>query len=208
MACNMQRFIKRWQRNNGIDDNTYRAFLESVTGKRSTTEMTPKERWRCVEKLKEMGVRLDPALRTKPRQDTRPARPDAQQNDEEQSRLARHLWLLLKRYGILRDASERALLAYVERITKVKRLEWCTYRQINRVIETLKKWVARVERDLILDAIQRGKLHLPQGFKTLDAVERALRNHTWDLHETLHAFAQARQAYLDTYKPPRERKAA
>lgn len=203
MACNMQRFIKRWQRNSGIDDTTYRAFLESVTGKRSTTDMTRKERWRCVEALKAKGVRFDPASHTAPT-----GRRDARQDDDDQSRLARHLWLKLKNYGALRNSSEWSLLAYVERMTKRKRLEWCTHKQITKVIETLKKWVARIERDLINEALQSGRLALPPGFKSLRAVEQAMEGNFSQWMEKLHVFAQAQQAYLDTYTPPRERKAA
>jgi phage gp16-like protein len=197
MACNMQRFIKRWQRNNGIDDDTYRAFLHGVTGKRSTTEMSPKERWRVVESLKHKGVRLDP------NQHTAKGQKDAQRDDDDQSRLARHLWLLLNGYGVLRDSSEWALLAYVERITGIKRLEWCTHKQITKVIETLKKWVARIERDLILDAVREGKLLLPEGFSDPAAVERALQADSRFWPEALFDFAEARKDYLYTYNPAR-----
>jgi phage gp16-like protein len=123
------------RRNLGLDDDTYRDFLESVTGKRSTAKMTVKQRWRVVEELKRKGVRFEPKRRGG----------DASMDAGDQSRLVRHLWLKLKSYGVLRDSSEWALLSYVERVAGVKRLEWCNDRQINRVIETLKKWVERVE---------------------------------------------------------------
>lgn len=140
MACNMQRFIKMAQRKLGLDDDTYRDFLASVTGKRSTTAMSPKERWRVVEALKAKGARLEHSRHVEGM-----LHKDATQDDSPQSRLVRHLWLKLKGYGVLRDPSEWALLAYVERITGVKRLEWLNQRQINKVIETLKEWVDRVE---------------------------------------------------------------
>ena len=117
----------------GLDDDTYRDFLESVTGKRSTTKMTQKERWRVVEALKEKGVAFDSKAKGKS--------DDATRDNSPQSRLARHLWLKLKGYGVLRDSSEWALLSYVERITGVKRMEWLTPAQMDRVIETLKQWV-------------------------------------------------------------------
>ena len=146
MACNMQRFIKMAQRKIGLDDDAYRDMLASITGKRSTRDMTKTERWRVVEALKGKGVRLDPVQRT--------ARGgmDARQDKEPQSKLVRHLWLVLKEHGILRDSSEWALLAYVERITGCKRLEWCNQAQINKVIETLKAWVERVEDTQALHA--------------------------------------------------------
>lgn len=45
--------------------------------------------------------------------------------------------------GFIRDSSERAINAYVHRITGVGRLEWLGTDQASRVIETLKKWQKR-----------------------------------------------------------------
>ena len=189
MACNMQRFIKVAQRKLGLDDDTYRSFLFSVTGKRSTTEMSPQERWRVVESLKAKGVRLDPVQRTAK------GKKDAKQDDDGQSRLARHLWLLLKHYGVLQDSSEWALLAYVERITKRKRLEWCTHKQITKVIETLKKWVERIEKGIVADAIASGALPPEPVGPFRDMGDAMRRKAEW---------GAAREAYLDTYNPARK----
>jgi phage gp16-like protein len=153
MACNMQRFIKLWQRRNGVDDDTYRDFLHSVTGKRSTTEMSRMERWRVVEALKAKGARLENSrhmaeVMNPSRAAGAGGRQDAKRDNSPQSRLVRHLWLKLKNYGVLRDSSEWALLAYVERITNRKRLEWLSPQQMSMVIDTLKAWVARIEEEL------------------------------------------------------------
>ncbi|MDR3361662.1 MAG: regulatory protein GemA [Desulfovibrio sp.] len=137
MACAYQRFIKMAQRKLGLDDETYRNFLEDVTGKRSTTEMTVKQRWRVVEELKRKGMSFE----------SNGAKNDATKDDLPQSRLARHLWLKLKDYGALRNASETALLAYVKRLTGKQRLEWCNAQQRNQVVETLKQWVDRIEAE-------------------------------------------------------------
>jgi phage gp16-like protein len=153
MACPYQRFIKTAQRNLGLDDDTYRDFLENVTGKRSTTRMTVRQRWRVAEELKAKGMPFESRTKT--------GKKDADKDDGDQSRLVRHLWLKLKGYGVLRDSSEWVLLSYVERITGRKRLEWCGVRQIRDVTETLKKWVARVERDIIRDGTANGLLPDP-----------------------------------------------
>ena len=137
MTCPYQRFIKMSQRALGLDDDTYRDFLESVTGKRSTTKMTVKQRWRVVEELKAKGVRFESK--------TAKGKKDADKDDSPQSRLVRHLWLKLKGYGVLRDSSEWALLAYVERITGYKRLEWCDNARMHKLIKSLEQWLERVE---------------------------------------------------------------
>jgi phage gp16-like protein len=138
MTCRYQRFIKMAQRSLGLDDDTYRDFLESVTGKRSTTAMTVKQRWRVVEALKDKGMRFE---------STKGGRPDVAKDDAPQSRLIRHLWLKLKGMGVLRDPSERALLAYVKGMTGKPCMEWCRPDQLSTVIEALKKWVARIEAE-------------------------------------------------------------
>jgi len=189
MACNMQRFIKVAQRKLGLDDDTYRSFLFSVTGKRSTTEMSPQERWRVVEALKAKGVRLDPVQRTAK------GEKDAKRANDDQSCLARHLWLLLKHYGVLRDSSEWALLAYVERITKRKRLEWCNHKQITKVIETLKKWVERIEKGIVDAAIASGALS-PKPVGPFQDMRDGMRR--------MAEWSAAREAYLDNYNPARK----
>ena len=150
MPCQYQRFIKMTQRSLGLDDDTYRDFLEAVTGKRSTTEMTLKQRWRVVEALKAKGVAFESTKSAKFGGTKAARRPDAPRDDRPQSRLIRHLWLRLKDLGVLRDPSERALLAYVKGITGNVRMEWCQPEQLATVIETLKKWIGRVEADLAL----------------------------------------------------------
>lgn len=194
MACQLQRFIKMTQRSLGLDDDTYRDFLEFVTGKRSTTKMTKMQRWRVVEALKAKGVKFVHAGKTAK------GEKDASRDQDEQSKLARHLWLTLKGYGVLRDSSEWALLAYVERITGLKRLEWCSRKQITKVIETLKKWVERVEDKLIDDAVASRALSLPAGYASLTDVRRAISAGYGD-PETLYIFSTAARDYLDTYKP-------
>jgi hypothetical protein len=57
------------------------------------------------------------------------------------------LWLQLKDMGVLRDARESALLAYVHRLTGTERMEWCNAAQLGYVTETLKSWVERVRAE-------------------------------------------------------------
>jgi phage gp16-like protein len=175
------------QRSLGLDDDTYRSFLESVTGKRSTTKMTVKQRWKVVEELKRKGMRFDPKPKVKEK--------DADQDQGDQSLLARHLWLKLKGYGQLRESSEWALLSYVERITGRKRLEWCSSAQITKVIETLKKWVERVENNLVHLAVVDGLLP-PKPAGPFENIQ--------DMLAQLGPWRKLKDAYLAAYKPPRK----
>jgi phage gp16-like protein len=137
MVCAYQRFIQMARRRLGLDDETYRNLLESYTRKRSTKEMSPEERRRVVEALKAKGAHFGGKTARRGQ--------DAAKASDPQSRLARHLWLRLKGYGVLRDASEWALLAYVERLTGKKRFEWCNRAETSKVIDALKAWVERIE---------------------------------------------------------------
>ncbi len=202
-ACGMQRFIKRWQRNNGVDDETYRSFLKSVTGKESTTGMTQRERWKVVEELKARGVKFEASARR-----TAGGEVDATQDQDAQSLFIRHQWLKLKNYGVLRDSSEWALLSYVEGITKRKRLEWCNPRQRNVVAERLKKWVGRIEQKLIAEAVASGALPLPAGYASLEDVERdTAAGSAVGGQDALCAFHTAAREYLDSFKPAKARAA-
>lgn len=63
---------------------------------------------------------------------------------EAQLRMARGLWIELHKARAVRNGSDAALDAFVRRLTRVGRLEWCGSDQANTVIEALKDWSARV----------------------------------------------------------------
>ena len=189
----MNQTIQIARRKLGMDDDTYEKFLSSVIpGKKSTKGMSDQDLWRVVQALKEKGYEVG-----------RPG--DASQCQNEHALLVRHLWLKLKGYGVLRDPSERALLKYVKRITKVARFEWVKPQPMNTLVEATKNWVDRIERGLIVDAIAGGKLSLPQGFTTVDEVESFLKGGLpapEATMESLIAFRAAREVYLEGYTPP------
>lgn len=199
MAANtarMRKFIQVARRKLGLDDATYREFLESATrtrnapGKTSTAEgvMDAKDLWRVVQALKEKGFAMEPQ------------QGDITKADDDQSRLVRHQWLKLKHYGVLRDSSERALVKYVKRIAKVDRLQWLTVKKAQLVIETLKKWVARIEDGIINEALQSGRLTFPGGYADQQAYAAALAGGLVSIQEAAQ-FREAKDRYLGTYKP-------
>jgi phage gp16-like protein len=113
----------------GMDDDTYRAMLWSVGRVRSSGDLDFAGRKRVLEHLQACGFSRRRPLARDP-----------------QSRKVRALWLELKALGALRDASEGALAAYVERATGVKALQWLSADQASVVIEQLKAWQKRLAR--------------------------------------------------------------
>ena len=57
---------------------------------------------------------------------------------------ARALWAALARAGHVRTDTDAALLAYVKRQTKCDAWRFLSGRQINTVIEAIKRWCLRV----------------------------------------------------------------
>lgn len=119
----------------GLDDDTYRDMLWAVARVRSSKDLDWTGRKKVLEHLKARGFKPQPGKGAKAR---------ALANDE-QSRKIRALWLELAQVGAVRDPSEKALASFVRRHTGVEALQWLTSAQAIRIIEHLKKWLARVE---------------------------------------------------------------
>lgn len=120
-----------------LDDDTYRAVLEQTTGKTSSKDLTIQQLDAVLTRLKAGGFEV----RSK-NQTIKPA-------DDDQSKLIRHLWLLLHAAGEVRNSSEQALAAYVKRTTKVSALQFLSTDSASKVIESLKKWCDRADIQFI-----------------------------------------------------------
>jgi phage gp16-like protein len=70
--------------------------------------------------------------------------------DDGQSKKIRALWLELHAAGGVRDASERALARWIAGQTKssdgIEALQWLSSDQASRLIEQLKKWLKRIQK--------------------------------------------------------------
>lgn len=68
--------------------------------------------------------------------------------DDAQSKLIRHLWLMLFDAGEVRNSSELALAAFVKKQTGVDALQFLSTESADRVINRLRNWCKRagVER--------------------------------------------------------------
>ena len=122
-----------------LDDETYRAALMQATGKTSSKEMGIRELERVLDHFKKRGFVIKP--KTKPQQHKLPVTALHPQDKK-----VRALWLEMHELGIVRDKSEYALSRYVKRLTGVDALNWTHKWQTSKVIESLKKWRSRVER--------------------------------------------------------------
>lgn len=117
------RAVQTGRRRLGLDDETYRGMLEAITGKRSAKELNKAQLLMVLNRMREAGF---------------------QEKSNQQMRLIRHLWLTMHDLGIVRDRRDSAIRAYIYRITK-KTVGACEMADLSKVIETLKKWIDRLE---------------------------------------------------------------
>ncbi len=122
--------IKIAQKQLGMDDDSYRDILFTLTRKRSSTELDFAERKKVLEHMEACGFK-----RTKPQ--------PRKLADDPQSKKIRALWLELHTAGKVRNPSESALAAFVKRQTGRDALQWLTAREASALIEELKKWLER-----------------------------------------------------------------
>ncbi|MGB8685672.1 MAG: regulatory protein GemA [Candidatus Binatus sp.] len=117
----------------GFDDELYRAFLFSITGRRSAAELDQAQRQKVIELMRSRGFRKTAAAETQ----------DRRTQDNRQAKLIRSLWKQLKYAGAIKDAGEAHLRAFVKRQTGVGAIEWLSIEQGISTIEALKAWCDR-----------------------------------------------------------------
>jgi phage gp16-like protein len=117
-----------------LSDDIYRDILHQITGKESSRDITDLQAAKVLARYQELGWKPKAGKGAKTR------RPLA---DDGQSRKIRQLWLELHAAGKVREPSEAALAAYVNRMEKVAALQWLTPAKATRVIEAMKKWLGR-----------------------------------------------------------------
>lgn len=128
------RAIQTGRRKLGLDEETYRNLLADVSGgKTSAKELNAYQLKEVLRRLREAGFHTA---------------------TEPQLRKIRSLWFSMYDEGVVKSRSERSIAAYVRRITG-KSTGACGVKDLQRVIETLKSWINRVEdaaaRERLLD---------------------------------------------------------
>ena len=118
----------------GLDDDDYRAMLERVTGKSSSTLLTSVESGKVLDEMRRLGFK--PLPRKADNSNVALSGPYA-------GKLIA-LWLSAWNLGVARSNTDAALIAFVERQTGIEHLNWVReQRDAMRAIEGLKKWIAR-----------------------------------------------------------------
>lgn len=126
-----------------IDDDTYRQFLVKEANKDSTKKMLKHELEKVYDALKQKGFKY------KVRKANKPTVSIAKRRDDIQK--IRAIWITMGKQGFINDASDKALDAYVERMTKskmtlngIKVTAWLNPEQAYSVLESLKQWHKRL----------------------------------------------------------------
>ncbi len=118
----------------GLSDEDYRDHLMSITGKKSSRDLSGGEALRFIDRLREF------------------AGPDQRSNARKPSVTAsgkyapvlQALWITAWHLGLSRSKDDRALIAFVERQTGLKHTRFLVdHAAATRAIEGLKAWLAR-----------------------------------------------------------------
>jgi phage gp16-like protein len=133
------------RRDLGIDNDAWRDLLRQKFRVESSKELGFFDLCKLVEHLKKCGFKVRHKTTGGARRPTsRPLAGAAQAKPGEAAKI-RALWIFLHTdLGLVKDPSEKALVAYVKRITGCDALQWLDGQESYRVIETLKKWAERV----------------------------------------------------------------
>ena len=134
----------------GLDEETYRQGLKTLTGKTSCADMGSAELGAVLEWLKRLGW--------KPKQRSRrysPKTRDKEPGQKDARDKLRALWIDMAKTGLLRDGSERALGNWVRRMTAryndgigYESTDWVPGWLVVKLIEDLKQWKKRLEAAL------------------------------------------------------------
>lgn len=120
-----------------LSDADYRALLNALTAKNSTSDMTPPQRQQVRDHMQRLAERAGVAQ----------ASGNAWQGKRKavSPREAKvwALWHALKRAGHIDNSSEKALNAWIKRTVQVDALSFCTVPQLETLIEALKRWQDR-----------------------------------------------------------------
>ncbi|WP_375702303.1 gp16 family protein [Bartonella sp. AA89HNZF] len=111
----------------GLDDETYRALLYRLTGKQSAKDLSVLEKRLVVAEMKAFGFE-----------------PNVKLLEGKYAKKLQALWIAGWNLGIIRDRSDKALLAFVKRQTGIDHIRFLRDSDdACRAIEALKGWLQR-----------------------------------------------------------------
>lgn len=133
-----------------MDDETYRAALLNAAGKDSCAEMSVPELRKTVEHFRKLGFKNQVNAKGRAKS---PASKHKKPSIKTQQDKLRALWIDAAKDGLLKDGSETALCRWAGRMTKkyndgvpVESIEWLNVDPLQGLIEDLKKWIKRLEK--------------------------------------------------------------
>ncbi|WP_375672105.1 MULTISPECIES: regulatory protein GemA [unclassified Bartonella] len=111
----------------GLDDETYRALLYRLTGKQSAKDLNFSEKHLVIAEMKAFGFK-----------------PNGKRLEGKYAKKLQALWIAGWNLGIIRDRSDKALLAFVKRQTGIDHIRFLRDSDdACRAIEALKGWLQR-----------------------------------------------------------------
>ena len=122
----------------GLDEDTYRAVLERLTGQRSAAGLSDRQLETVLDEFKAKG--WTPKV-VNGRGSSRPAGP--RPADHPVAKKARAMWISLHQLGVVENASEQALEAFAKRQLGVERMQWMDQGMGFKLIEALKMMAQR-----------------------------------------------------------------
>lgn len=131
--------IQTGRRKLGLSDEEYHALLEGVSGKTSSKELNAYQLKEVLRRMREAGFHTatDPQLRK-----------------------IRSLWFSMYEEGIVKSKTDQSISAYIRRITK-KHVNSCDVKDLQRVIETLKQWIDRVDDPSVRERLRKAFVTMP-----------------------------------------------
>lgn len=117
----------------GLDEDSRRDLLEGLTGKRSSRDLTRQEAARVIDRLNVLTASVAP-----------PGRRPGKTMSGRWSSVLRALWLAGYHLGVIENRDDSALIAFIERQTKITHPRFLIDREdASTAIEGLKAWLSR-----------------------------------------------------------------
>ncbi|NCJ06653.1 DUF1018 domain-containing protein [Synechococcales cyanobacterium C] len=122
----------------GLDDDTYREFLDSVTGHRSAADCTMSQLNLVLRRMESAGFKRGGGKYSPRTRDKSLKTPIDK---------IRAIWIDLAKQGKIKDRTEAGLRKFIKRQTGLDKIDWLLPEQSQKVIEALKIIQARETRE-------------------------------------------------------------
>ena len=179
------KIVQVGRRELGLDEEDYRALLESVTGARSAKGLSAAKLEAVITAMKGLGFKIKGGAQVNGRRSP----PSSAKVQAPEVRKLRAIWITMSNDGLLKDGSEEALGSFIRRMTAnanggigVNRAEWLTSAQAERVLEALKKWHIRLMTAAIIergDIVPASRGHQIDAMPGYDLIREAYENPGW-----------------------------